>query len=190
MTLEHRLDIAPAGLLRLIPPFWGKPRMAALLVIYLEELQAFEDAIWSVIDRLDLDTAPRLVLSWMAGWVGEPSRPADNDALRTLVKARIIANRSDGTLPVLRQICNVLFANPVGMIEATLAITIMVEDLGVSDGPTAARVLDDAAAGTVRVTLLETPPSGAMAFPPAAALPGGSSGIVGVGLWPHAFTPV
>ena len=97
MTLEHKTDHTGAGLLKLAPPFWGKPRIATFLIAFLDECQALEDAVWTVLDGIDVDTCGWWVLSRLAKIVGEPSRPADVEDLRVRVKARIRINRSSGT---------------------------------------------------------------------------------------------
>lgn len=185
-ALTPALDIAPRGLLKLIPPFWGKPRMAAILIGFLEELQDLEDGIWSVIDRLDVDSAPYLVLTWLAEIVGEPSRPADAEALRALIKGRILANRSSGTLPEIAALAAVLYADVQQVLEHTLTLRVLLTSPGLADPGFAASLLDSAAAGTVRVDVLT---AGTFAWPDDADPSPPATGAMGTGTWSDSHGP-
>ena len=180
MTLAHRTTIEPEGLLRLIAPFWGRPRMATILVTMLEGVQDLHDQIWTVIDRWDVDTAPYLTLSWLAKWVGETRRPATADALRTLVKGRIMANRSSGTFPDLYALSAALFAGSDFAIENRLSVAIYITDPGVSDPAYAVSLLDDAAMASVATALIT---SGSFAFPDISDLSPPTTGAMGTGTW-------
>jgi hypothetical protein len=158
---------AVKALLNLSPPFWGLPRVAALVHCYVSQLQSAEAAMWSLVDGLDVDTSPRPILEILAKVVGEPSRPADLEAFRVLVKARILVNRSAGRLGDLYAIARLLFgADALTVLHETVLEVVAAvsgSTLPASAWPYAGRVLDEAALGSVRVSLLE---AGTFLLPP------------------------
>jgi len=154
VSLGRKITVEPEGLIKLVPPFWGKPRMASILVTLLEAVQGLHDQIWSVIDRWDVDTAPYLTLEWMAQIVGETSRPPTADGLRTLIKGRILANRSSGTMADLAELAAALFAAVAGAQEDRLSVALFLTDPGVSDPDYAVGLFDEAAAGTVATAVI------------------------------------
>lgn len=179
MTFAQKLDYEPAGLISLTPAFWGKPRMTCILVTLLEAVQEVEDAVWSVVDRLDVDTAPYVVLDWIAKWVGEPARPESADALRTLVKGRILANRSSGTLSDLHELC-ATFSDPQFAFETTLDVALFITPSGAVDPDFAVQLVDDAAMGTVNTALITVGTFGLYDYDtPSVTYPGWDEGTFG-----------
>ncbi len=124
MTLQY-LQSHAAGILKLVPPFWGKPRIAAWLFGYLNEIQALEDAIWSFIVGIDVDTAERFALEGLAKIVGEKRRPASTDTLRVYVQARIAANKSDGTPGAIATVIALLSHGTVLVLSGNREIRVM-----------------------------------------------------------------
>lgn len=177
MALEINDTHAPAGLLKLVPPFWGKPRMAALLVVLLEEVQALEDAIWTVIDGLDVDTCNRWVLEQLAAIVGEPSRPTDDELLRTRVKGRILANRSDATAASVCALAEALSGETGQLLEFDRAVKVIT----LNEPPAGSvELLDAGCAGTVAAAWLT---EGTFAWPDYNDPSPPSTGTIGVGTW-------
>jgi hypothetical protein len=144
------------GLLKLVPPYWGKPRIAALLLGYLNEVQALEDAIWTYLDGIDVDTCARFALEGLAAIVGESRRPADTEVLRIYVKARIAANRSDGTAIAIATLLAVLAADETFIVHEGTDEVRVLQLTGESPAPAAsAAVLDETAQAGCRAVWLE-----------------------------------
>lgn len=101
-TLSHSTDHVARGLARLTDR-WQRPAIRAVLASHLAEVQEVEDALWEVL-LLDLDTATGDGLSQIAGLVGEPRQDLDDDTLRTVVRARLLANRARGDVDTLHAI--------------------------------------------------------------------------------------
>jgi hypothetical protein len=155
-----------SGLLKLVPPFWGKPRIAALLLGYLQEVQTLEDAIWSVVTGLDADTCGRFALEGLAKIVGEPSRPASTDTLRTLVKGRIAVNKSDGTPSAIAAVIALLTSGTVQVIDSLEEVRVLQLTLpNPDDSDAAAGLLDDACDGGTKGCWLTNAGSGGCARP-------------------------
>ena len=94
------------GLVKLIPPLWGKPRVAAWLRSYLNRVQEFEDACWEVLEAYNVDTATGKRLDVLGKIVGQPRYGFTDATYRSVIKARIRAARSlgryDDLLDVIR----------------------------------------------------------------------------------------
>ena len=84
------------GLMALIPPFWGKPRIAAWLQTYLDQVQDLEDAAWEVLNAYDIDTCDMPRLNVLAKIVGQPNLGWSLETFRSVVRGKIAANRSRG----------------------------------------------------------------------------------------------
>lgn len=95
-VLEQKDDHFHDGLLKLVPPFWGKPRIAALLQTYLNRVQEFEDVCWDVLDRYTLDGADDARLAVLGRIVGQPNFGWGTEAYRAVLRGKIRANRSRG----------------------------------------------------------------------------------------------
>jgi len=106
-TLAHSTDHVARGLARLTDR-WQRPAIRAVLASHLAEVQEVEDALWEVL-LLDLDTATGNGLDQIAGLVGEPRQDLTDELLRTVVRARLLANRARGDVDTLHAIAT-LFA--------------------------------------------------------------------------------
>jgi hypothetical protein len=146
MSLEHKTSHAIEGILKLIPEYWGKPRIAAVLQAALNEVQALEDAAWSVLDQLDVDTCERFMLQRFAKIVGEPTEPDALEAFRSRVKCRVAINRSRATMQDLYDVVSLL-TTPGSATETTDAVNILTAAYP-EDG---AYVINEAAEAGVRV---------------------------------------
>ncbi len=94
---EHVLQ----SLARLIAQYVDKPRMEALTAIYAEQVQDLEDAWWELATERFVDTAVGVQLDILGVIVGQDRNGLDDDTYRALIRARIKANNSDGTIPAI-----------------------------------------------------------------------------------------
>jgi hypothetical protein len=183
MNLERNQAHEPDGLLKLAPPFWGKPRIASLLLGYLAEVQVLEDAIWSLIDGIDIDSCERYALDGFAQIVGESARPEDTEVLRTLVRGRIAANRSDGTLPAIRAVVDCLTSEATACLDGFDCLRIL-QITGVLDAPDAcAALLADSRPGGVTSCWIYPAGATACAFPDVDNSDPDDARAVGEGVW-------
>ena len=183
MAFEQVLDHEPRGVIKLAPPFWGKPRIASWLVAHLAEVQAVEDAIWSYLNGLDVDTCGRWVLEGLAAIVGEPTRPADTEQLRLRVKGRILINHSDGTPASIAALIAALTAGEVHVLEHSEEVRVLQYTSPPYDVDIAAEMLDDVCAASKQSTWLTGCGTGSIRFPAYGAT-GDDSVRFGVGTWP------
>lgn len=91
---EHKLQ----GLARRLGQYLDKPRLEALLGIYLDQIQDLEDAAWQLATERFVDTAVGAQLDVLGEIVGQERLGLSDDNYRALVRARIRANKSDGKI--------------------------------------------------------------------------------------------
>jgi hypothetical protein len=96
MALEHIERHFGEGLTALVPPFWGKPVIAALLRSYLNRVQELEGDIFDVLSAFDVRTCDETRLAVLGRIVGQSNLGWDLETYRAVIMARIAANRSHG----------------------------------------------------------------------------------------------
>jgi hypothetical protein len=101
-TLEQNTAHVATGLGRLARQF-RKPVVEAILTAYLAEVQAIEDAFWALL-IISLDWNQGAHLDQIGRLVGEQRGGLGDLAYRSLVRARILANRSRGTFDDVREV--------------------------------------------------------------------------------------
>lgn len=101
-VFEHVTDHATRAL-ALLPDQFQKDGIRALLSSWTPEFQEIEDALW-VLFEATLDTATGARLDQYAVLLGEPRQTLSNTALRKVIRARILANRSQGRDADLRAV--------------------------------------------------------------------------------------
>ena len=122
IVLQDRL--VEEGVLRLAPPFWGKPRIASILVAILWEVERVERALFDVLTKRRLANATDAQLETLGRLVGEARYGRTDDAYRVAIRGRILANRSRGVLPDLVTLIRLMLPlNPIETIaEGPLAV--------------------------------------------------------------------
>ena len=103
-VFEHVTDHATRAL-ALLPDQFQKDGIRALLSSWTPEFQEIEDALW-VLFEATLDTATGARLDQYAVLLGEPRQTLSNTALRKVIRARILANRSQGATPTFARCCS------------------------------------------------------------------------------------
>lgn len=99
MPLEQNSNHVAEAKARLVAPFKGKPKIEGLLGAYVESVQDLEDVMWDVLNIRTIDGAdlPRLIV--IGKLIGQPRHGFATELYRTVIKARGLANRSQGTGP-------------------------------------------------------------------------------------------
>lgn len=96
MTLERETQHVGKAITSLVPPFFGKPRIAALLAALVRRVQELEDDAWEVLEAFNVNTADAARLAVLGRVVGQPNLGWDLETYRAVVRARIATNRSHG----------------------------------------------------------------------------------------------
>lgn len=114
MGLTHKTDLAVVAKGRIVSQYRNSPLFVALIAAIAGVVQKVEDAFWDLSQAMLLDTATGVWLEYLGAIVGE-SREGDSDAdYRRFIKARILANRSSGTIDeVLTIVALILNVSPI-----------------------------------------------------------------------------
>lgn len=176
--LTHITDHARRGILSLSSPFWGKPRIASFIWAIVTGLQELENAVHSVITLRQVDNATLTQLQVLGKIVGQRYAAEDVETYRGLIKARIAANRSSGTIDDLLRVIQALdyahipeWWNPADSVIAFL----LDADSGLPLAATM-QLLRDAKAAHEQVRVYHQVGSGTYAFWESTVAPSGSSG--------------
>lgn len=112
---------------KLAPPFWGKPFIAAGLLAFIREIQALEDTLWEMLELRTVANADLPRLKVLGRIVGQPRFGLAEEAYRTVIQARALANVSRGRASDVFAVLNVLLGEgSYGLVEvgnATLFLT-------------------------------------------------------------------
>lgn len=89
----------------LLSQFWGKPNIRSIVETFGEAIQSFEDVSYDLSVSAAVDMASGHLLDRLGGWIGEQRGDATDEDYRRYIRARIAAQRSNGTA---RDIGNVI----------------------------------------------------------------------------------
>jgi hypothetical protein len=188
MALQRNDKHFYEALVRLVGPFWGRPRIAALLQSYIDPIQALENAAWEVIDARHVDTATGVHLDTLGAIVGQPRFTSDDDTYRNVIRAKIAANRSKGTtdslIAVVRlagDVSSPVQVTHVGPAVVRITLTETVDAAGLS---ALAFILPKARAAGVRLGLLAAVDEDAF------ILDNSASAITGAGILDNSASPI
>lgn len=122
------IDHAQAAVDRLPQQFKGKPKLEALIRILCAPMVALEQAFVDLLTKRTVETAEGVQLEVLARIVGQPIVDVSETTLRSLIRARIRANKSSGfgdqVLLVARLVLTDFAADPVVLAAGTLALEI------------------------------------------------------------------
>jgi hypothetical protein len=99
--LAWESSVGDDGVELLISQFRDKPRIGAFLRGLLAAVQDLEDATWSVLIGIWLDTAEGVTLDELGVIVNLPRAGWGDDTYRLYLKAQVLVLRSDGSWPAL-----------------------------------------------------------------------------------------
>ncbi len=155
------------GLLLFIDRYKNKPRLASLISIFLDQVQELEDALFELITDRTIDAAVGVQLDILGAIVGQPDRLglSVDDEYRTIIKARIKVNRSDGHAEQLIEILR-LITTLTGVLQpaeillldtppAAIRISLLT-DIGTLDPGIAFNLLDDARGAGIKLDFIYT----------------------------------
>jgi hypothetical protein len=131
VSIEPISDHFRLALVKLVPPFWGKPVIAALLRSYINRVQAFEDDCNAVAAAFDINTCDATRLAVLGRVVGQPNQGWTTETYRAVVRAKIATNRSAGTENDLVNVVRLASSStdPIGVTSVSPA-TVLLEIFG------------------------------------------------------------
>lgn len=188
-ALQYIADHEERGVRELVPPYWGKPFVAAVLQSVLREIQTLEDTLWEMLELRTLAGADLPRLKVLGKIVGQPRLGFDTETYRTVIEARARANRSQGRAIDLLEVLAILLGEAnfvlVELGGATLQIIALepLDELGLA---MVVAVLPDTRAAGVGLFLVSSTETGAgvLGFYPA-----GGSASAGSFIWDSAVSP-
>jgi hypothetical protein len=163
---DHVAAIAPItdhearGVALLMRALRDKALVVAILRAALRQVQSLEDATWALL-TLTLDNATGAALDQFGELLGERRDTGlADDVYRDVLRATILANRSNGTGNELLAICHLLFGALFGgfTLEESFPAGVLVEPEFAMRAPDASmRVLRKAKSGGVKLELIDPP---------------------------------
>jgi hypothetical protein len=129
MAIGHDTQHFSEALQALATPFWGKPRIAALLRAYIRRVQELENDAWGVLGAFDVNTADAARLAILGRIVGQHNAGWNTETYRAVIRAKIATNRSHGREDDLVNVLQLAagLAEPVTIVTyapATMIITL------------------------------------------------------------------
>ncbi len=156
MALTETTTHVNEALARLLEQFKGKPRIEALLDLYVDQVQEIEVALYDVITETVLSTAIGTQLDNLGAVVNAERQGLSDADYRTVIRARIRVNLSSGTAADLIAITALLIPSTatIELIEyfpAELKIYVAGEGLQGTDPFIVAAYLGEGRAAGVRL---------------------------------------
>ncbi len=111
MSIAQITDHADRAVARIVGKLRNKPRFEALVRALVSPFQSIEDALWALFES-DVDRATGDELDVLGRIVGElRNGETDDELYRRRVRARIMANRSNGTVEDIIRVVRLILAD-------------------------------------------------------------------------------
>jgi hypothetical protein len=98
MAFTHKTDLAVVAQGRIVSQYRNSPLFVALIGAIAGVIQTVEDAFWDLYSAMLLDSATGVWLEYLGAIVGEAREGWGDTDYRRLIKARILINKSSGTI--------------------------------------------------------------------------------------------
>lgn len=124
--LSHLTDLADRAQKRAMLQYRSLTKFMADVAVVVSEAQALEDALWDFSQQLQLDSAIGVWLERLGNLIGQARQGFADDyagsgsvaGYRDLIKARILANASDGSTETMLAVIQQIFSSLGMTIEA------------------------------------------------------------------------
>lgn len=100
----------------LVDEFRGNPRIEAMLCALLTEVQVLDDTTWRVLTERTIDNARGVLLDDLGAIVGQDRMELSDKNYRAVIRGRIRANSSDGSVEDLYLIVTATLSNPTTVV--------------------------------------------------------------------------
>lgn len=157
--IDHRTNHEELAKSRYIDQYKDKPKLAALIASYAEQIQDLEDAAFEVMLERVLANAVGAQLVIIANIVGASITTADDDQLRIIIQTQIAINLSDGTPEDLINILRLILLTSGEAFhireEPPHQVRLVIDDplSSIINPNTAATLLDSADVASIRILL-------------------------------------
>lgn len=156
--LEHIQNEIERGLARRVEQFKDSPNLEALLTALLQPFQSLEDSLWTLYTDRWVEAAEGTQLDNL-GWIVGQAREGRTDAeYRPWIKARVFANRSNGTIDDALRIIALIEAGAIAEVHEVYPAAYEVSVLAMSADPNAVfQILSKAKPAGVRLSFEYSP---------------------------------
>jgi len=146
MTLTEKTTHVDEAVLLPVEYFRGKPKLAAFLTAFVNQLQELEAVFFDLLEERWLDSAIGAQLDGLGFIVGTERLGLDDTDFRAAIRARIRLNLSSGTIPDNTTILPLLISNSFEIIEwFPAAFSIIISDAFTESAAVLAKHLSRAA---------------------------------------------
>lgn len=111
MIIEHKNNHVDEALELLLEQYKNKEKFKSLLSSYMVQVQKIEDALWQLYSETGLETAIGTQLDGLGRILKEPRNGRVDARYRVFLKARILSNRSSGTVEELLAVIELVTAS-------------------------------------------------------------------------------
>jgi len=162
MTLTQTTTHIEGARSNFIDAFKGKPNIQALLDAYIQQVQEIENALFQLLENRTLETAVGVQLDNLGRLIGQARGELSDADYRILLRARILANKSNGTIDDIVEMLQIATSgSSVGLQEfEPAAMIITLTSFGSSNAVLLANLIADARPAGVGTDFVY-PPSGA-----------------------------
>ena len=169
----------------------GKPRYEALLRIIADRWQVVENLVWQLATERSLDDAIGVQLDGIGDILDELRGSKTDDQYRLILRAKVLVLRSDGTLPKLIEILDVLGVKTDVRIWQYSPASLMICVFNTNDGEIIGDLMSQAKVGGVALRWIWSPDTEDKVFRWASTLGADEADATrgfGVGKWVHGAT--
>lgn len=153
MTLVQKTQHTEEMLDNRVEQFRDKSRFASLLSAFGSQIQDIEDALFQILSDTSIDSAAGMQLDGVGTIVGEERNGLSDADYRLRIKARVLANKSSGTIEDLLGICDVLGLTATTVLEPFPANVELESTIAITNGFEVGRFLQSARAAGVGLSL-------------------------------------
>jgi hypothetical protein len=157
MSLDVVTQHREIAVMKLASPYWGKPRVTALLVAFIDRIQEIEDDLHEILLARTLAEADLPRLKVLGKLIGQARLGFTTEEYRTLIEARGLANVSRGRARDILAVLELIIGSGLYTLtevgDATLHLTTDIE-LTANDVAMLRQVVPDVRAAGVGLQLL------------------------------------
>lgn len=169
MSLTYISNHVATSLKRLLEQYKNKPNLTAVIELYLDQVQDLEDAIYPMLNALNIPAMEGQMLDLIGEIVGQPRTTTDDARYRILLYVKIHQNvseaESERVISVMKLISESEYVHLINLSYAELQVQITTSGLPQDEIDLIYREIHKVVAAGVRVSyIIEADPVEAFAY--------------------------